>query len=343
MDGSSAPPGPGPASDGGFGRTPPVIPDTPAGPLVTPAASALEPDAAVAAAASGSAGQRCAGYAVDAVDTADPGPAAGSGHLAFRRVAGRTAVTRCAAVAPLKLLTPRRRGPAAWAYLGTFGGGLVAGDHVHLYADVHENATAVLASQAPGKVFRRCGAEHATQTLRAGVAGGGLLVVAPDALTLFEDAHYVQEQTFELAADASLVLLDWVHGGRVARGERWTLHRYDSLNRVSVGGTEKAFDRTRLDADAPAAGPFAAGPYDVLATLFFVGPRAAAGLDAAAAWTQTLGPPGAGPLQAAVSRRPWGGVLRLAGERPAAVAATLRERLAFLEPELGAEVWSRRS
>ena len=50
----------------------------------------------------------------------------GHGTLELQKVAGRTVVTRSQASSPLKLLTPRRRHPAAWVYTSTFGGGMVA-------------------------------------------------------------------------------------------------------------------------------------------------------------------------------------------------------------------------
>lgn len=275
---------------------------------------------------------------------ADPQVATGAAHLEVRHVSGRSVVTRSHATAPLKLLTPRRRGGAAWIYLSTFGGGLVAGDRVQLYADIHPGATAVLTTQAATKVFHQQEGVGAEQALQAAVAPGATLVVAPDPLTCFADAAYEQRQTFDLVGDASLVLLDWVTCGRAARGERWTFDRYDSRNRIRQDGREIVFDRLRLDAALhPPADAFAAGPFDVIASLFFVGPAAQAGVAETAAWIAGQDSLDADRLQASFSPQEWGGVLRVMGLRTQRVSSVLRQRLDFLEPLLGMGVWSRRA
>jgi len=268
----------------------------------------------------------------------------GAAHLEVRRVGGRSVTTRAHATAPLKLLTPRRRGGVAWIYLSTFGGGLVAGDRVQLYADIHPGATAVLTTQAATKVFHQQDGVGAEQALQAAVGPGAMLVVAPDPLTCFADAAYEQRQTFDLVGDASLVLLDWVTCGRAARGERWTFDRYDSRNRIRRDGQEIVFDRLRLDAALhPPADAFAAGPFDVLATLYFVGPAAQAGVAETAAWITGPESADADRLQASFSPHDWGGVLRVMGLRTQRVSSVLRQRLDFLEPMLGMGVWSRRA
>lgn len=269
---------------------------------------------------------------------------ASAAHLEVRFVGERSVTTRSHATAPLKLLTPRRRGGAAWIYLSTFGGGLVAGDRVQLYADIHPGAVAVLTTQAATKVFHQQAGQGAEQSLQATVAPGATLVVAPDPLTCFADAAYEQRQTFDLVGDASLVLLDWVTCGRAARGERWTFDRYDSRNRIRQDGQEIVFDRLRLDAALhPPADAFAAGPFDVLATLYLVGPRAQAGVQETASWIAGLNDDEPGRLQASFSPHTWGGVLRVMGVRTQRVSTVLRQRLDFLETLLGMGVWSRRA
>ena len=54
------------------------------------------------------------------------------GHLAFRQSGAVTAVETAFAESPLRLLTPRNHGSAAWAYTSTLGGGLVDGDRLEL-------------------------------------------------------------------------------------------------------------------------------------------------------------------------------------------------------------------
>eukprot|EP00959_Pyramimonas_sp_CCMP1952_P170881 3570832-Pyramimonas_sp.AAC.1 len=58
---------------------------------------------------------------------------------------------------PLKLLIPRGAafGPACWAYVVTYGGGLCGGDRAGLRVDVRHGAACVLATQASTKVYKR--------------------------------------------------------------------------------------------------------------------------------------------------------------------------------------------
>ena len=76
------------------------------------------------------------------------------GHLAFRQAGTRTAVETAYAESPLRFLTPRNHGTAAWAYTSTLGGGLVDGDRLELDIAVGPGARAFVSSQGPTRVFR---------------------------------------------------------------------------------------------------------------------------------------------------------------------------------------------
>lgn len=271
------------------------------------------------------------------------GRAPGVGHLGFEWVAGQTATTRCGANAPLKFLTPTRRGDAAWVYANTFGGGLVAGDHIDITLDAGPRITAVLTTQASTKIFHQQDGTGAQQHLAATVADDAKLLVLPDPLTCFADAIYRQTQRFALGSTASLVLLDWITAGRSASGERWDFAEYRSLNAVTVEGQEILFDQTRLTADTLAvAGPLSVGDYDVLANVFLVGPAVRDGCDELQRWAD------AQPLRdeegfvVGFSPTAWGGVLRLAGRDVQTVTDLLKQRLYFTQPWLGGCRWDRK-
>jgi urease accessory protein len=179
-------------------------------------------------------------------------PRAGEGRLEVRLVDGCSAVTGCAASSPLQLLAPRPRGQAAWIVSASHGGGLVAGDAVELQLSVGPGAAACLGTQAETKVYRAAGAGGASQRLSATVGDGALLAFLPDPVSPFAGSSFDQVQRFELAAGASLVVLDSVTAGRPARGERWALHRYGSRNEVrSEGRLVLADGLVRSGADDP--------------------------------------------------------------------------------------------
>ncbi|MGZ6098423.1 MAG: urease accessory protein UreD, partial [Myxococcaceae bacterium] len=79
------------------------------------------------------------------------------GHLAFRQAGTGTAVETAYAESPLRFLTPRNHGTAAWAYTSTLGGGLVDGDRLELDIAVGPGARAFVSSQGPTRVFRSSG------------------------------------------------------------------------------------------------------------------------------------------------------------------------------------------
>ena len=180
-------------------------------------------------------------------------------------------VTHLAAQAPLVLLAPKNHGSAAWLYAGNLGGGLVDGDRLRLRVRVAAGAAAYLTTQSSTKVY----AGASAQELDADVEAGGLLVSAPDPVVCFAGADYRQRARVALAPDATLVWLDALAAGRVARGERWALTRYRTELVVTRDGRELLRDGLLLD---PAHGGVAArmGRFDALATLVAVGPRSRA-------------------------------------------------------------------
>ena len=269
-------------------------------------------------------------------------PAAGSGALRCALVDGASAAVHSSATAPLKLLVPRPRGPAVWAFAASFGGGLLAGDRLALDVAVGPGASALLGTQASTKVYRADGRGAAHQRLDAEVAAGGALALLPDPVVAFAGAAYEQRQTIALATGASLLLLDWYTSGRSARDERWAFTSFRSRNRVTVGGALLVDDALHL-----AAGPALArrmGRFHCLASVLLLGPRcapAAQALLAALAGAPVVA--GAALLESA-SPLGDGALLRLAGTTHQAVEARVRERLAALAAGLlGDDPWSRKS
>ena len=267
----------------------------------------------------------------------------GHGKLELQKVAGRTVVTRSQASSPLKLLTPRRRHPAAWVYTSTFGGGMVAGDRTHLDVTLHPGASCVLTTQASSKVYRDPEKKGCRQSLCVEVAEDALVVVAPDPVTCYADAIFQQRQDFQLAPTSSLVIVDWLTSGRRAYGEAWDFTRYQSRIDVHQGEKHLLADTLLLDPEiGPLDGPFRLGRFHCLGLMVLAGPQVEA---AAAALAGELG---GSPVEReaelieAVSPHDWGVVYRLAGISTQLVADRLRQRLSWLEPLLGAAPWERK-
>ncbi len=266
---------------------------------------------------------------------------AGDARLAFERVGNRTVVRTALAHSPLRLLTPRNHGHAAWVYTSSLGGGLVDGDHLSVELDVAEGASALLSSQGANRVYRSprgCRSE-----LSARVGEGALLALVPDPTMCFAGARYTQRQDVQLAPGASLVLLDVVTAGRSANGERWAFTHYVSALRVHREGRALLDERWLLD---PAHGPLPArlGRFDALATVLLVGPALASAREALAGLVGALPvTPRAGLVCSASPLGPDGLVLRVAATSVEALLRTTRDWLSFLSPLLGDDPWARRA
>src|SRR5947208_8075560 len=263
--------------------------------------------------------------------------APGAGELEFTRVRGRTVLTRAFAASPLKVLCPRHAGASAWAYLATFGGGLVGGDAIDLSVTVGAGATALLATQASTKVYRS--ETGASQTLQADVADGGLLVLVPDPVTCFAGATYRQEQRVRLAPSASLVLVDRLTAGRVASGERWLFDRYFSRTRVWQGNRLLLHDAVQLTRDD---GEIARrlDRFDVLASVVLLGPALASTAARLTGVSESL--PVLRRADVLLSAAPLdggGATLRMAARSVEQIASALRQHLSVVTSLLGDDPW----
>jgi urease accessory protein len=267
----------------------------------------------------------------------------GSGSVRVSRIGSRSVVTRALASSPLRLLTPRNHGCAAWIYTSTYGGGLVDGDSVRLDVDVESGATALMATQAATKVYRS--PRGTSVECDCTVHDGGLLIVAPDPVVCFAGAVYRQVQRFELEESANLVLLDWFSSGRHAAGERWKFDRYDSRVRVRCGGRLVMIDALSLD---PRDGDLGQrmGRFEVMLTAAVIGPSLAAYAGEIVRTVNELPVDSRSNLLTGASKitgiAGGGCVLRIAGTSLEVVWHAAREYLTFVPRLLGDDPWMRK-
>ena len=265
---------------------------------------------------------------------------AGRGRFAVERARGRSVVSRAFATSPLRLLTPRNHGHAAWIYTSSHGGGLVDGDDIEVQASIGAGATAFLATQSATKVYR---SPRGTRTaLDADVGENALLVVAPDAVICFAGSRYRQTQRVTLGAGSGLVLLDWMTSGRRESGERWAFDEYVSRTVVHLDGRLVVHDALALRAaDGPMAARF--GSWDVLAAAILVGSALAEPIERLDA--RVRAEPVKRRAERLVAAAPVGDagcVVRIAGRSVEDVDDTLRDLLGFVPRLLGDSPWARK-
>jgi len=271
---------------------------------------------------------------------------AGGVRLVFARApGGKTLITRAQAASPVRLLTPENSGRGAWAYVSTFGGGLLGGDSTEIDVEVGPAATAYLSTQSATKVFRSRDDRHTQQQLAARVADEGLLILLPDPVSCFAGARYRQSQRIDLAPMGSLVMLDWITSGRHARGERWAATECLTANEIFIAGQCLLRDRILMPRGVQGLGM---NHFNCLGTLVLAGPRCAAGGAAIhAALAEAPVQPG-GPVQWGVSplgdraREGAGLMLRIAGPDVESVAGTIFPLLSFVSEALGEAPWQRK-
>jgi urease accessory protein len=269
--------------------------------------------------------------------------APGCGLIELSYVGGRTTVTRMRATAPLKLLAPRQHARCAPVFTSTFGGGLVAGDHVALRFRARPGTTCWLGTQASTKVYKSRDGVGASQALHATVESGATLFSFPDPVACFTGARYQQRQRFDVESGGGLVALDWYTSGRKACGERWAFDSYSVRTDVFMNGDHVLADAVLLDAaHGPIDTKFRTGGFHCFAALVIAGeplaPLAAQVLTTVNAepLAKTSVPLGsASPLRGGI-------VLRAAGDGPESVARYLRRHLAGIEELLGDDPWARK-
>ncbi len=176
--------------------------------------------------------------------------------------ASRSEVRRLRNGGNLRVMTPRHAGDAAWIVTSSLGGGLVDGDQVALDVEIEAGATAVVTTQASTKAYKG----DTRQRVVVRVGEGATALVVPDPVVPYRGARLVQETRIELAAGASLVLIDVLTCGRVAYGERWAAAIDSTLS--ITRDTLLLHDRVVLD------GAAAMGSYEALGTVILLGPLA---------------------------------------------------------------------
>lgn len=265
---------------------------------------------------------------------------AGAAYLTFTRSGAATVLTRAFAASPAKLFATNGRGPTCWVYAATLGGGLVGGDEIRLRANVTAGARALLTTQASTKVYRSL--RPSRQSLHANVDVDAFLAVVPDPVVCFANADFTQTQQYDLHADASLVMVDWITSGRHASGERWAFSRYESRFDIRRGSQRVFFDALVLEPNIDSVVERMCR-FDVLLTAVISGPLVAgAASDIVTRVSQASIDRQADLVVSASRLRDGGTLLRMAGNSVEQMGRALRAHLAFLPPLTGDDLWSRK-
>ena len=146
---------------------------------------------------------------------------------------------------PLKLIAPNavplpdtadRDAPTLvhTVFLLTYGGGLVAGDTVHLNVTLDHTTRLILLTQGSTKIFKTPSRDVVSgQRTSVGLTANAALCYLPDPVQPFERSVFEQVQVYNLKeSQGNMCVCDWVCEGRSARGEKWSFYKYTSKNEV---------------------------------------------------------------------------------------------------------------
>ena len=190
----------------------------------------------------------------------------------FEREGPRTVLTRSSCTSPWHYFPPSYLDDSGCAYtwLVNPSGGLVAGDHVSVEAQLHAGTHVFMTSPSANRVYRSL-SEPARQDIRLLVGPGARLEWVPEVTIPFAGSRFRQSIHIDLAPDATVALWDAMASGRVARHERWAFASLE--NEICISGSlgKSVAERYRL---APGLLPESVGlvgSWDYVASLFVIG------------------------------------------------------------------------
>jgi len=242
----------------------------------------------------------------------------------------------------MSLLAPRARGESVWAYTSSFGGGMVAGDQTRLEVKIDAGARCFVSTQAATKIYRNPARRPCSHRMRAVLESEALLAYAPDPVQCFAESDYEQEQVFELARGANLILVDWISAGRIARGERWAFRRYRSRNEIRRDGRVLFLDSVLLENDGALNNRFRTGRFNCLGMVLILGPKLQTFAEQILQRFDSMPVEPAADLPSTASPIKEGVFLRFAGLSVEAVGRAVHQNLAFLPSLLADDPWGRK-
>ncbi|KAF5385409.1 hypothetical protein D9757_005389 [Collybiopsis confluens] len=274
---------------------------------------------------------------------------AGGGRITLSCHGGKIWFSELSATYPLKLLSPNVTSDGVGVvYALTYGGGLVGGDSGSTKVFKARKGQR-LASVQKSLDQSTLTSEITFQKTDFAIASEGVLLLLPDPVTCFRSASYSQIQTFRMANDASLIVLDWVTSGRKSVGEDWVLSRYYSTNEIIVEGKRIAKDVMLLEDDKGSPLADKLSPYSCYATLFLRGRmvegiiNGLAGVYKSISVMQHRVPEdflwSLSPIDADQAQH--GIVIRAAGKETENVKRWLKDALGPVEQLIGADVYRR--
>ena len=201
---------------------------------------------------------------------------AGILRVRFARAGGATQLADLHETGGVRLKLPR--GAHCEAVMVNVGGGLAGGDRLNVALALDAGAQATFTTQSAEKIYRADGAQTIVKA-QVTLAAEADLIWAPQETLLFDGARLRRHLNVEMAATATLTLVESAVFGRLAHGEHDADSHVRDSWRIRRGGAlliaEEAAVRGAAALDRPALG----GGARATATLIIIGKRAGPALE----------------------------------------------------------------
>jgi urease accessory protein len=192
---------------------------------------------------------------------------------------GRTALQTLRQSGSLKLLFPRVTDTSeVLAVSVNTAGGITGGDRFDLTAEARQGSQLTLTTQAAERIYRASGAQVGRVRTQLSIGDGARLDWLPQETILFDRSALRRRLDIEMAADATVLMVEPLVFGRAAMGETLRQVTLNDHVRLRRGGDLVFADAIRLrgDAGAQLANPFRAAGAGASASVLFAAPNAAA-------------------------------------------------------------------
>ena len=158
----------------------------------------------------------------------------------------------------------------AFTWLVNPSGGLVAGDHLSVEAQLHAETHVFMTSPSANRVYRSL-SELALQEIRLSVGADARLEWVPEITIPFAGSRFRQSIHVDLALGATVVLWDAMASGRVARHERWAFATFENEIFIQTSRGKSLIERFCVVPDQLSESIGLVGSWDYVASLFIIG------------------------------------------------------------------------
>lgn len=197
----------------------------------------------------------------------------GRADVALSYRGGATRLDRLHQSGCAKAMLPNVHGARTEVVFLNTSGGLTGGDGLCYGLSLGQGASAIATTQTAERAYASTSGA-AWVEVRLQLGAGAVLDWLPQETILFDRSALTRRTTVEMAADASLLMLEMLVLGRAAMGE--TVHTLDLFDRREVrrGGRLVLVDPVRLTSDSLGGQQALLGPHRAIANLVLLSPEA---------------------------------------------------------------------